>query len=700
MKAMKGLLLTIVVMLMFSSGKTAQAKPFTDVTSSHWAKASIDFLADRKIISGYSNGRFGVNDNITRAQAASMIMRYFGWGDLSGQKDPGYPDLKPTHWAYNEIAAIHNIGILTPEGNFKPDAPVTRAEMADILVKTFSLNSITAVKFTDLSRNHWAYQSINTLAGSGITNGYPDGSFRPDANVTRAEFAALMTKLMKEEYTLVQPGYEGAIYDLEVGGNVYQLDKPLLLTDRWLAPAELFEKMGYYLESHSKDELTITTTDGREIHLHEGQHEVWVGETSVQVEHPLVRINGSFYIDVHGILEVLEKPLVFYPEQFLIRLEVPSVTVAEINRKLPEAAVDVIHSKQPYWHWTKRDRDYLELIRRDGVAGKEAKLLAEMNQLTETYFATEKEKRVIRGLNYFSDNVTGKLDAISRGLEARYLLLYDAEQYTYPAVGSSGALGVFGRGGYEYDYLVYDHLFEHYQDNSQQLIQLLTNNTDLPFEHFKGLNIHGIPFSIREKHADGSTHTWAGLAAGTHNMLVVNSGMGTFVHEFGHNWDNKLGDHQAYLKLRGQEGYSAQTSEWADLVVENFAEDFTAAYLADIYGPTHKGVFGQPTDAQLASIRQFIKDRTPTTVANEASELTVNNATLLPDVMFVSDGKLQVKGQSEHAMHGSIKNTATGATTTIELTANGRSFDQVVQLPQSGIYEVVLGNKNMTVVYQ
>src|SRR5690606_14102161 len=125
---------------------------------------------------GYEDGSYGVNDNITRAQAASMIMRYFGWGDLSGQEDLGYPDVKPGHWAYNEIAALHSLGIFRPEGSYQPNLAVTRAEMADMLVKTFSLSSITAVKFTDLSRDHWAYRSINILAGKGVTSGYPDGS--------------------------------------------------------------------------------------------------------------------------------------------------------------------------------------------------------------------------------------------------------------------------------------------------------------------------------------------------------------------------------------------------------------------------------------------------------------------------------------------------------------------------------------------
>ncbi len=700
MNKLKHVLLTAIALLMLCAAThaLAAAKTFTDVNASHWAKSSIDYLTDREVIYGYQDGRYGVSDPITRAQAASMIMRTFGWGDLSGQEDPGYPDLQPSHWAYNEIAALYGLGIFTPEGSYKPNQPVTRAEMADMLVKAFDLYSITAVKFTDLTRDHWAYESINRLAGKGVTSGYPDGSFRPDANVTRAEFAVLMTKVLKEDYSTVRPGFDGAIYDLEVGGQTYQLDEPLLLTDRWLAPAELFEKMGYYLESHAAGELDITTTDGRVIHLYEGQFEVWVGDTSVQVDNPLVRMNGQYYIAVHGILEVLEKPLVFYPDQFIIRLESPRITVAQINRELPEAVVRVIHSDQPYWHWSKRDRDYLELIRRDGAAGKSEQLLEEMKQLTDTYYAVEQEKLVIRGVNYFSDSVSGKLDAISRGIEARYKLLYAAEPYAYPAVGTSGAVGGFSANRYEFDYIVYDHNYDHYPRNKQLLIDAINTNTDLPLEQFKGLNIHAIPFSIREVAADGSAQTWAGLASGSRQMLVVNSGVGTFVHEFGHNWDSRYGDHTAYLKLRGKEGYTPKSSDWADRVVENFAEDFVAAFLTGPDGDAHKGVFGQPTSEQIAAIRQFVSERTPAAVTEE-DELIINGAILLPDVLAAVDGKLHVQGKSSHHLFGMIKHIASGTETTIDFTANSQMVDQVVQLPEPGIYQVNIGGKSMMIVY-
>ena len=183
----KFLFALIFVLLLGSTGNVADAsqKQFKDVHSTYWAKEQIDFLTKKEIITGYSNGAFGINDSITRAQAATMIMRYFGWS-MTDAEDPGYPDLKPrSHWAYNDIASLYHLGIFTPKGNYMPDKAVSRAEMADMLVKAFELSSIKGTNYTDLSRDHWAYGSINILAGNSITTGYPDGSFRPDAAVTR-----------------------------------------------------------------------------------------------------------------------------------------------------------------------------------------------------------------------------------------------------------------------------------------------------------------------------------------------------------------------------------------------------------------------------------------------------------------------------------------------------------------------------------
>jgi hypothetical protein len=697
---MKLIVLLSLIAVIWSTAAHAAPKSFTDVSSKHWAKQEIDYLVQDE---GYADGSFGVNKPITRAEAASLIMRTFGWvGEWS---NPGFTDVKTTHWAYTAIAGMVEMDIFKPSGKkFQPNLPLTRAEMADILVNRFQLTSIKAGKYTDLTPEHWGYASIQKLTGSNITFGYPDGTFRPDANVTRAEFAVFLSRALDEDFRLsnaLTAKVEGLIYDLEVADQYYQLNHPLILFEQWYAPVELFEKVGFYINSTASDRITLVNTEGIKIELQQGQSEIWVGETSVEIEDPLIEFNGTAYIAASGIFTALEKPIVFYPDNFLIALEQPTITAADIVKQMPQSAIDVLHSKQPYWHWSKRDRDYLELMKKNKeVSAKGDQLLKEMKQLTDAYFKAEREKTVVKGITYYSDNVTGKLDALSRGIEARYLLLYETNSYAYPEIGKSGALGSFsGSANYFFNYIVYDHNFDHYEENKKGLVNALQNEFPLDYDLFDGLVIHGIPFSINERNINGQVSSWAGLARGSRDMLVVNSGKGTFYHELGHNWDAMFGDDEQYLKLRGKAGYEAASSDWANRVGENFAEDFVIAFMPGADSMDHSGVFEAPTKEQVEAFRKWVGERSQGE-RYTYDETLLGGTNLVPSVIYISDGRLDVQGNSSHQAVATITDLATNEQTVIELTGADSSYDKVLQLPTKGVYDVIIGSIKTIVVYE
>lgn len=631
-----------------------------------------------------------------------MVMRALGWGDLSGQPDPKYPDVRSSHWAYDEIAAMKNAGFFAPEGEFKPNQKLTRAEMADILVHTFGLYSSSNTRFTDVGRNYWAYDSIQILAGNRITTGYDDGTFRPESPVTRTEFAVFMARTLDESFRPEQlEGMEGVqtIFDIEVGGQLYQLEKPLLLTSTWMVPAELFEKMGYQVESVSSDKVFVTTTEGIQFSMEAGQTEVWVGGTLVNVTKGVEQINGQPYIEGFNVLRVLDKPLVYYPEERLVRIEAPRVTVQDIKRKAPEAILNLIHKEAPYWQWTKSDSDYLELMRRNGTVHRKT-LLEEMRALTEAFFSIEQEKTVIRGLNYYSDHVTGKIDAVTRALEARYRLLYEPQQYAYPAIGKSGAAGAWTYApDTQFAYTVSDFSFEFLAENKQALIELIESSKDLNFEALRGLNVYGIPFSIREVHEDGTAEAFSGKAMGSDEMLVTNSNAGTFMHEFGHNWDAMFGDEQQYLALRGKAGYTPASNDWENRIEENFAEDFAAAFLPDSYPRVFKGGFDAPSEEMTENFRAWMKQREQQFGPVPVNEYTLNGSAVAPKVILVKDRKLRIQGEAERNVTGDIVNEADSSATPIEIAANGGTFDQTVTLPAEGVYRLYLGKFNTIVVY-
>lgn len=679
---------------------TAHARAFTDVGDNHWAAEGIRFLSDRGVISGYSDGRFGVNDRISRAEAAAMIIRSLGWGS-SGWEDPGYPDVSPNHWAYNEIAAMKANGFFAPAGRFEPRKPVTRAEMADMIVKTFDLASTSGYRFTDVNRDHPNYDAIVILAANAITVGYDDGSFRPDGEVTRAEFAVFLSRALDERFRAGWNPEQAAspvIYDVEIGGTVHQLENPMRLKGTWLAPAEFYRNMGFTVERGTGGLVHLTTADGVTIEVAEGEQETWVGDTLVSLKVGHVLLDGELYVEAGNLLRALERPMVFYPDKRLIRIEAPRITAGDIAARAPETVIRTVHDPMPYWQWTKRDHDYLLRMARQGAANRD-ELLQEMVELTEAYFAAEREKNVVRGLHYYDDHLTGKLDALSRGLEARYVLLHEPDRYAYPAIGKSGALSVFGyMDNLQHQYTVADYSFDHYAGRKKELIRFIESNDELPFGSFRGLAVIGAPFTIVEKQADGSTEAFAGKAVGSHYMLVSGSNLSTFIHEFGHNWDSVYGDHETYLSLRGKSGYVPSSSAWEARIEENFAEDFTQAFLPEDLSAPHKAVFGTPNEAELQAFKAWTKTREREIGEPAPAYMTVNGASVVPDVWVQREGSLHLAGVSGNVVHVLVKHEETGQVTEYEIPSHGKAYEQTIELPAAGRYRVQAGTFNFTVL--
>ncbi|KHE69381.1 S-layer homology domain-containing protein, partial [Halobacillus sp. BBL2006] len=177
------------------------AKDFDDVSDNFWGKKAIEKLNVAGVINGYPNGNFGVNDEIIRADAAAMIVRAFDL-DTDNPKDAGFTDVKKGDYMYEEIAAIAEAGIMngSPDGSFDPKANLKRSEMAKIVVEAYDLKGSTSDRFKDVPLYHWAQDYINTLAANKITIGYPDGTFKPDNNTTRAEFAMFLARAEDDRF--------------------------------------------------------------------------------------------------------------------------------------------------------------------------------------------------------------------------------------------------------------------------------------------------------------------------------------------------------------------------------------------------------------------------------------------------------------------------------------------------------------------
>jgi hypothetical protein len=169
---------------------------FRDIAASHWAFDEIRTLAEDELIIGYEDSYFKPNEPITRAEVMADLAEYLNL-DFSN-RSALFKDVSSDHWAVGAVNAMYKEGYIHgSSGSFRPEDTLTRAQLAKILTNVFHLKQpAKAQPFTDVPANHWAYQDIQALAASGITTGYPDGTFRPNDRVTRAQFAAFLYRAM------------------------------------------------------------------------------------------------------------------------------------------------------------------------------------------------------------------------------------------------------------------------------------------------------------------------------------------------------------------------------------------------------------------------------------------------------------------------------------------------------------------------
>nr|WP_281394041.1 S-layer homology domain-containing protein [Texcoconibacillus texcoconensis] len=172
------------------------ASLFHDVSDDDYYVDEVEFLNGKEVIYGYPDGTFRPDDQITREQAALMVVRALDL-DTEERENVEFSDVSTLLDGYEAIAVVMEEGLFTDfvsGSEFRPDQPLTRGEMAAILVNAYDFASFsTSTDFLDLD-SHWAQDDVVALVDNEITAGYNDGTFRPDNPVTRAEFSVFMAR--------------------------------------------------------------------------------------------------------------------------------------------------------------------------------------------------------------------------------------------------------------------------------------------------------------------------------------------------------------------------------------------------------------------------------------------------------------------------------------------------------------------------
>ena len=160
----------------------------TDI-SGHWAQVKIQSWIDKGLIKGYPDGTFKPDQDITRAEFMALVNRAFGYTAVAPIT---YTDVKAGSWYAPEVAKAQAAGYITgyPDGTMKPENPITREEVATIVarIKNLTSDANAADKYTDASKiGSWSKGQVGAVTSAKIMQGYPDGSFMPQGLITRAE---------------------------------------------------------------------------------------------------------------------------------------------------------------------------------------------------------------------------------------------------------------------------------------------------------------------------------------------------------------------------------------------------------------------------------------------------------------------------------------------------------------------------------
>jgi uncharacterized repeat protein (TIGR02543 family) len=150
-------------------------------------------------IFGYPDGSVRPNGCITRAEAAAMLARLLNIEAIGSAAKPQFTDTESS-WYNKAINAVVFRGIMKgyPDGRFRPNAPITRAEFTQ-MISTIDNKPYGVAPFADVP-GHWAERAIGSEYQAKRITGYPDGLFRPDANITRAEAAVILNKIFERKY--------------------------------------------------------------------------------------------------------------------------------------------------------------------------------------------------------------------------------------------------------------------------------------------------------------------------------------------------------------------------------------------------------------------------------------------------------------------------------------------------------------------
>ena len=189
------LFISLISLILFS--EPVFASNLKDIND-HWAKNEIMSMENAGNINGYPDGSFKPDNKITRAEFTKLVNKTMGF--TTSETSINYSDVSQTDWFYQDVLIGNSYGYIKgfPDNSFKPNEFITREQAAVVLSRVLKMETnelINGNQFSDASQiGTWSIPSINILIKEGIMKGYSDNTFKPSGEVTRAEAAVLLNR--------------------------------------------------------------------------------------------------------------------------------------------------------------------------------------------------------------------------------------------------------------------------------------------------------------------------------------------------------------------------------------------------------------------------------------------------------------------------------------------------------------------------
>ncbi len=299
MKKIILILATFLLILSLPLSSTAASNQrFKDVPATkHFAEA-VNELAERHIITGYADGSFKPGNPITRGQAAAIIVKLLKENPDYYVKDPGFKDVSKANGYYNSIAKLTELEVMSgyADGNFGPNDPVTRGQLASILVKAYDLPRFDFIAkenpFSDVKSTNSHGANVLILYKLGITTGVTQERFGINDFVTRGQASKLMltTERVHPETYSIKTNGENSGMMLRFSEIITDKD-----TDEFIPNSEIYHaaiiKGRQTKSGYTGDRLQVTP-------LKEGRGTIQIGGNYGMEAQNIKRYYQAYYVDV------------------------------------------------------------------------------------------------------------------------------------------------------------------------------------------------------------------------------------------------------------------------------------------------------------------------------------------------------------------------------------------------------------------